>query len=119
MTKYGTNYKSKVRSVGQATLKNAAMETIQKYVKSREEVGTKFNQQVTSAMNGIFLQVDDYKLLMGNIQLPEAQMNKFMEDAVILQNAQKYQFEQQAKIIRDETDRDTNAITANVTFVQR
>lgn len=120
MTTYGVDYVNKIRSVTESTLKNSGVGfSIVEFVNNRTQVSEVFNINAKEALAEIFINLDLYKLQLGRIILPEAQQQKFMEDAVVRQNAQRSGFEQQARLIRDETDRDVAEINANATFIER
>lgn len=120
METYGTNYVTKVRTIAEATLKNSAIVySIHEYVRNRTAITEAFNQNITIAMDGIFLDVEPYKLQLGEIQIPSSQVDKFMEDAVIKQNAQQSDFEQQATVVRETTAKEVAEIDANATYVTR
>lgn len=119
MTTYGTNYETKLRSVAESTLKNTAtFYTINDYLNERNMIAEVFNKNVTSALSDLYIYLESSKLQVGRIILPNTQMNKFMDDAIQRQVNQKNTFQQQAKKIRDQTDREVATIQANATFIE-
>jgi len=120
MQSYGVNFESKLLSIAESTLKNHAVNyQVREYINNRTTIADTFNHELRQELAEIFIDLEMYKLNLGLITLPQAQQTKLMDDAVVRQNAQKSSFEQQARVVRDETDRDTQAIAANATFINR
>jgi len=117
---YGTNIISKALAIAESTLKNSAVQfTIEQYLKNRPMITDVFNKNMTKAMSEIFLDVEHHKFQLRKIAFPDQIRNKYLDAAVVLQREKQYQFEQQAKLIRDNTLKLTKATNANTTVIQR
>jgi len=117
---YGTNIVSKALAIAESTLKNSAVTfTIEQYLKNRSIITQTFNRNMTAAMNTIYLDVDDYKFQLRQITFPDQIRNKYLDAAVVLQREKQFQFEQEAKLIRDNTIKLTKATKANTTVITR
>jgi len=117
---YGTNIISKALAIAESTLKNNAVTfTIEQYLKNRATITKTFNANLTKAMNSIFLDVEEHKFQLRQITFPEQIRDKYLDAAVVLQREKQYQFEQEAKLIRDNTDMMTRSTQANTTVITR
>jgi len=117
---YGTNILSKALAISESALKNSAIGfTIEQFLKNRAVITQTFNQNITDAMNSIFLKVDDHKFQLRKITFPDQIRYKYLDAAIVLQREKQYQFEQQAKLIRDTTIKMVNSTNANTTVVTR
>jgi len=117
---YGTNIINKALAIAESTLKNSAVTfTIEQYLKNRATITQTFNRNMTKAMSSIFLDVEDYKFQLRQITFPEQIRNKYLDAAIVLQREKQFQFEQQAKLTRDETVKLTKATKANTTVITR
>jgi regulator of protease activity HflC (stomatin/prohibitin superfamily) len=119
-TAYGTNIITKALDIAESTLKNNAVTfTIEQYLKNRAIIAQTFNRNLTKAMSSIYLDVEDHKFQMRQITFPEQIRTKYLDAAVVLQREKQYQFEQEAKLIRDNTDKMTKSTKANTTVITR
>jgi len=117
---YGTNIISKALAIAESTLKNNAVSfTIEQYLKNRAIITETFNRNLTKAMGTIYLDVQDHKLQLRQITFPAQIRNKYLDAAVVLQREKQFQFEQEAKLIRDNTIKLTKATKANTTVITR
>jgi regulator of protease activity HflC (stomatin/prohibitin superfamily) len=114
--KFGTNYKSKILSLSQSTLKNTAiLYNIDDYLTKRSTITKSIKTNVTATLNNIWIDVDELQL--HEVLFPEVVNNKYLDAAVQLQVNAKMEYEQDADLIRQETSRLVEVINANETLV--
>ena len=114
--KFGTNYRSKILSLSQSTLKNTAiLYSIDDYLTKRSIITKSIKTNVTATLNNIWIDVDELQL--HEVLFPEVVNNKYLDAAVQLQVNSKMEYEQDAELIRQETSRLVEVINANETLV--
>jgi len=117
---YGQKIISKAQAIAEATLKNSAVTfTIEQYLKNRPMISAQFNRNMTKAMATVYLDVEEHKFQLRHISFPDQIRDKYLDAAVVLQREKQYQFEQEAKLIRDNTLQLTKATNANTTVIKR
>tara|TARA_B110000285_G_C15124723_1_gene619436 strand:+ start:1921 stop:2886 length:966 start_codon:yes stop_codon:yes gene_type:complete len=114
--KFGTNYRSKILSLSQSTLKNTAiLYSIDEYLTERVKITKAIKTNVTKTLNNIWIDVDELQL--HEVLFPEVVKNKYLDAAVQLQVNAKMEYEQDAGLIRQETSRLVEIIDANKTLI--
>jgi len=117
---YGLNIRSKALAIAESTLKNSAIEfTIEQFLKDRAIITQTFNKNITIAMGSIYLDVQEDMFQLRTISFPSQIRKKYLDAAIVLQKEKQFQFEQQAKLIRDTTEKMVKATNANTTVITR
>jgi len=117
---YGLHIRSKALAIAESTLKNSAIGfTIEQFLKDRGIITQTFNKNITNAMGSIYLDVEEDMLQLRKISFPIQITTKYLDAAIVLQKEKQFQFEQQAKLIRDTTTKLVKATDANTTVITR
>jgi len=114
--KFGLNYRSKILSLSQSTLKNTAIiYSIDDYLTNREMITSAMKTNVSKTLENIWIDVDELQL--HEVLFPEVVKTKYLDAAIQLQTNAKMEYEQDADLIRQETSRLVELVNADKMIV--
>lgn len=117
---FGLNFESQIRSVCESTIKNTTPKfTLQQYLIKRNNITATFEQELRKELSDIYITLEPNKIFIKDIVLEETTIQKYLDITIQHQQNQQKIYEQDAEVIRSDTTRLVEEITANTTITIR
>ena len=117
---FGTNYETQIRSLIESIIKNIAPQfTLDEYLNKRANITRTINDQLKDELEDIFIILENNKVFIQLITFEQATINRFLDIAVQGQDNEKRIYEQDAELIRVDTDRLSEEVQAETTIIRR
>eukprot|EP01084_Bolivina_argentea_P308112 532673_1 len=120
-SKYGLNYKSQMISLTNAIVRNTAVQfSVGDFLSHRRIVAETIAKNISQSLaENVYVDVPAYGVELRNVNFPDSIMATHLIAAIRLEENEKKEYEQEATIIRSETDKIVQQIKANTTIILR
>ncbi len=117
---FGESYEGTILSKAQSTIKNVVpLYTVQEVLDDRQEITAVMNQNLMAEMAEIWIEVEENKFQIELVTLEQSTISKFLDAAILLQENDQKEFEQEAELIRQNTTKFVKEIEAETTLITR
>jgi len=115
---YNTNYHDQISNMAKATIKRVVPKySVQDYSLKREQIARDINSALTVDGKKIWIDIPNFKFQLLQITFPDDIKSKFLSNAIQIQKNEKAKFEQEADVIRKETETLVSEVQANITRI--
>eukprot|EP01084_Bolivina_argentea_P137052 241365_1 len=120
-TKYGLRYETQIKSIARAVVRNVAVTfKVDAFLANRSVITDAIASNISQKLaESVFVYVPEASVQLNKVSFTESIMATHLNAAVRLEENEKKEFEQQAALIRRETDKLVQIYTANTTIITR
>jgi regulator of protease activity HflC (stomatin/prohibitin superfamily) len=120
-SKYGTSYDTQITSVSKSIVRNTAVQfSVNDFLLKRSEIRAAMAENISLTLEDmIYIDCPEHMVQLNRIEFSASIEETHLSAAITLENNEQKEYEQNATLIREETDKMVAEYTANTTVVTR
>jgi len=117
---YGTNYETTLKSLASAAVRNSAVDFgVDTFLTDRSSIRQRLSEAIPTALNDMNIECPAHGVQLNTITFTDDQLEKHLSAAITLEENEMKGFEQNASLIREDTQKTVGEFEANTTIILR
>jgi len=117
---YGTNYETTLKSLASAAVRNSAVDFgVDTFLTDRSSIRQRLSEAIPTALADMNIECPSHGVQLNTITFTDDQLEKHLSAAITLEENEMKGFEQNASLIREDTQKTVGGFEANTTITLR